>query len=149
MANLFDLSGARERVKMRKQCIAELTEGHLLLGMKIMQNSKQILDEEIKSAAVAGCIKSLELHFHWCIPIVVEAFGIAEDARLNPIAAKIIHAAFDQGNYPLMVVVAQTFKITLSQNIIDAAQKMILDEVDRQVKEKGAVYFTNESLKYK
>jgi hypothetical protein len=105
----------------KAKIIEELQAGHLGAAMQKLQQTGQPADEEIREEAVAACIGSLKQHFHWIIPLYVEAFGISGDLRLNQLATKIVFLSL-QHNQPLIAeMAARTFGIHLDDSISQMA----------------------------
>jgi hypothetical protein len=105
----------------RKKIIEELQAGHLGAAMSLLGESGEQVDKEMREEAVAACVRSLQQHFHWIVPLYVEAFGIGDDVRLNQLAAKIVVLSL-QHNQPLIAeMAARTFGIHLDDSISQMA----------------------------
>ena len=134
--------------EIRSQIINELRTGRQGLAMKLEENNKLPLDEDIRKEAVQACIGSLRRHFHWIIPAFVATFDIKDDPDLNLLAGRIIALSLQHGQPLIAAVAAQTFGIELDENIkraIEHAKAHML----RSFEGAGAIVISNDSGEYK
>lgn len=136
------------KMDLKNQCLEELRAGHLGMAMKIVEDNHLSIDQEIKDVAVEACIESLKRHFHWIIPLFVTVFDIAEEPEMNCFAGKLLVKALRAGDYPLAVMIGNTFNIKLDPNIERLAKEIVLANINKQAEQLGVIVMTNDPYKY-
>jgi len=135
-------------VSLKGQVVAELRAGHLGVAMKLVEENRIPIDQELRQEAVRACEGSLRRHFHWIIPAFIATFQIKDDDHLKALAGKIVHGAIAHGQPVLAGAVAQTFGIQLDQNAKATIQSAVGGVVKQIEQATGAIVIQDDGGEY-